>query len=174
MAIDDDKRKKDPFDLFGIDFGEIEKIFEKMVERLREKMVDEDFRNFFGEPGKPFVKGFAVTFGPDGKPHFNEFGNRFDEEEIYEEREPITDIIENEKAVSVTIEIPGVEKEDIDISVTEETLEINVDAPQRKYHKKLYLPAKVKPETTKATYKNGILDVEIKKKAKKGFTVRVE
>lgn len=168
MTIDDKKRKKDPFDIFGIDFGEIEKIFEKMMERLKEKMVDEDFKNFFEgvEPGKPFVKGFAVTFGPDGEPRFNEFGNRFGER-ISDEREPLTDVIESENVISVTVEIPGVEKKDIDISVTEETLEINVDTPQRKYHKKLYLPAKVKPETTKATYKNGVLDVEIEKKERK-------
>lgn len=179
MTADDEKRKKDPFDLFGINFEELEKIFEKMIERLREKMVDDEtFKNFFEgiEPGKPFVRGFAITFGPDGKPHFNEFGNRFGEgAKISEEREPLTDVMEDEKVISVTVELPGVEREDIDIGVTEDTLEINVDTPQRKYHKKLQLPAKVKPETTKATYKNGVLDVEIEKKErKKGFTVRIE
>ena len=180
MTDDEERRKKkDPFDLFGIDFEEIEKIFEKMIERMKERMVDdEDFKNLFEgiESRNPFVRGFAITFGPDGKPHFNEFGNRLSHgAKISEEREPLTDIIEDEKVISVTVEIPGVERDDIDIGVIEDTLEINVDAPQRKYHKKLQLPAKVKPETTKATYKNGVLDIEIEKsKGKKGFSVKVE
>ena len=69
--------------------------------------------------------------------------------------------------MAVTIEIPGVEKEDIDLEVTEDTLEINVDNPNRKYHKIIDLPCKVKPKTTKASYKNGVLDIVIKRKEKK-------
>ena len=145
MTTDNQERRKkdDPFDLFDIDFEEIEKIFEKMIERMKEKMVDaEDFKNLFEdiEPRNPFVRGFAITFGPDGKPRLNEFGNRLDHgSKISEEREPLTDLIEDEKIISVTIEIPGVERDNIDIKVMENTLEINVDTQQRKYHKKLHL-----------------------------------
>ena len=65
MADDEERRKKDPFDLFGIDFEEIEKIFEKMIERMKERMVDdEDFKNLFEgiESRNPFVRGFAGQF----------------------------------------------------------------------------------------------------------------
>lgn len=86
---------------------------------------------------------------------------------ISDEREPLTDIIEGDNDVAITIEIPGVEKDNIDLNVTEDTLEIKVDAPQRKYRKVLNLPNKVKPKSTKATYKNGILDIVLDKKDKK-------
>jgi HSP20 family protein len=58
----------------------------------------------------------------------------------------------------------------------EDSLEINVDRPGRKYHKLLDLPCGVNPSTTKATYKNGVLDVEIQrkeKKTRKGFKVDI-
>ena len=179
--IDDEKnkKKKDIFDLFGVDFEEIEHIFETMIERLKEKISNrEDIKELLEniEQRNSFVRGFSLTFGPNGNPHVDMFGDHISHgEKISEQREPLTDIIEETKVISVTIEIPGVEKDDIDIRVMENTLEINVNTPQRKYHKKIRLPTRVKPETTKATYKNGVLDIEIVKGGqKKRFSVTVE
>ena len=169
----DKRRGRNPFDLFGEDF---DKLFEEM-----ERMMEEAFQNSFPEMRQPFVRGFSVRKGPDGKPHIQEFGNKpqrapTGEPQISEEREPLTDLIEGEKTVSLTVEIPGVEKDDINLVVTEESLEITVDHPGRKYHKFLDLPCGVIPDTTKATYKNGVLDVEIerhKSKDKKGYRVNI-
>ena len=87
-------------------------------------------------------------------------------DEISFEREPLTDIIEGVDDVSVTVEIPGVEKENIDLRVYEDSLEITVDDPTRKYHRLINLPCYVLTESINATYKNGILDIQIKKKEK--------
>jgi len=135
------------------------------------------------QPGKPYVHGFKVQLGPDGKPRIEDFGNRSTKSPdgvptISDEREPLTDIIEGDNDVAITVEMPGVEKDDIDLNATIDTLEIKVDTPQRKYHKRLDLPCNVKPKTTKATYKNGVLDVVIKRKDKKkpgsGYKVNIE
>ncbi|HEX08357.1 MAG TPA: Hsp20/alpha crystallin family protein [Thermoplasmatales archaeon] len=129
------------------------------------------------------VHGFKIHIGPDGKPRIEDFGNRpirtpDGEPQISEEREPLTDIIEGDDDVAVTVELPGVEKEDIDLNVTKDTLEIKVDTPRRKYHKIVDLPCDVVPKTTKATYKNGVLDIVIKRKEKKkpgeGYRVNIE
>ena len=82
---------------------------------------------------------------------------------LSDEWEPLTDIIEGEDDVAVTVEIPGVEKEDIDITTTEDTLEITVNNPERRYHKIVDIPFDVNPKITKATYKNGVLDVVVKR-----------
>jgi HSP20 family protein len=172
--MNDKRKRKKPFDLFGEEF---EKIFEEM-----QRMIDDSFLEPFEEIGKPFVRGFSVRVGPDGKPHIQEFGNRpsrtpTGDPQISEEREPLTDVMEGESSVSVTMEIPGVEKEDINLEVAEDTLEIKVDTNHHKYHKLLDLPCEVKPESTKATYKNGILDVEIdckRKKEKKGYKIDIK
>jgi len=179
------RRRRNPFDIFGFDEDFIRDIFEdeRIMDDIR-RMTEELMRMFTNaQPGKPIVHGFKIHIGPDGKPRIEDFGNRpirtpDGEPQISEEREPLTDIIEGDDDVAVTVELPGVEKEDIDLNVTKDTLEIKVDTPRRKYHKIVDLPCDVVPKTTKATYKNGVLDIVIKRKEKKkpgeGYRVNIE
>jgi HSP20 family protein len=76
----------------------------------------------------------------------------------------LIDIMEGTQDVAVTVDIPGVEKEDIDLYVTADTLEITIDSDVLKFHKLLSFPCEVDVETAEATYRNGVLDVIIKKK----------
>jgi len=188
-SFDEDKdkrrRRRNPFDIFGFDENFIRDLFEdeRVMEDIR-RMTEEMMKMFSNaQPGRSVVHGFKIHIGPDGKPHIEDFGNKpikspEGQPLISEEREPLTDIIEGDDDVAVTVEIPGVEKEDIDLNVTNDTLEITVDNPKRKYRKRLDLPCDVLPKTTKATYKNGVLDVVIKRKEKKkpgeGYKVNVE
>ncbi|HID25551.1 MAG TPA: Hsp20/alpha crystallin family protein [Thermoplasmata archaeon] len=169
-----DRRKKSPFRFFGIDEDEFfNQFFDERIMEDIEKMAEELFRMISNaEPGKPIVRGFKFTIGSDGKPRLEEFGNKAvetpeGEPVISDEREPLTDIIESKNEVAITVELPGVEKEDIDLEVTEDTLEIKVDTANRKYYKSINLPCKVKPKTTKASYRNGVLDIAIKRREKK-------
>ena len=182
---DKNKKRKDTSDIFGFNNRFLKDFFDDDLMDDFQRMAEEMFKILSNaQPGKSYVHGYSVRVGPDGKPHFEEFGNRRvkssnGKSAISEDREPISDIIEGKKYVSVTVEIPGVEKDDIDLRVTEKELEITVDAPQRKYHKIIDLPAEVKPKTTKATYKNGILDVVVKRKCiskdeDKGFKVDID
>jgi len=183
--IDKRKRRRNPFDFFGFNDDFIRDLFEdeRIMEDIK-RMTEEMMRMFSNaQPGKPVVHGFKIQFGPDGKPRIEDFGNRpikspAGEPLISEEREPLTDIIEGDDDVAITVEIPGVEKDDIELNATNDTLEIKVDTPNRKYQKSLDLPCGVLPKTTKATYKNGILDVVIKRKEKKklgsGYKVDIE
>lgn len=180
----DPRRAKNPFDEifrgFGINPGEFDRMFEQMNRALQDAL-----KNVGGfEPGKPYVHGFSFKVGPDGKPSVSEFGNRAqrpvkgNKPILSEEREPVTDLIEEKGQIAVTLEMPGVDKKDIEIRVTEQELEILVDTPERKYAKTLKLPAQVQPTTTKASYKNGVLDITIQKVkpsgAKEGHRVRVD
>jgi len=176
------RRRRSIFDrLFEDFFSEIEefmKEFEREFEELmsRATMVPE-------RPGQPIVYGFRITIGPDGRPVIEEFGNvkrMRGRPIISEEREPPVDVFEEDDQVVVIAEIPGVDKEKIDVHATEDTLIIKASNERRKYYKEVELPVKVKPETAKATYRNGILEVRIEKKEvrkkeeKKGIKVKVE
>ncbi len=184
------KNPHDPFrddDIFRDIFNDdrIRDIFtdDKIMDDIK-KMAEEMMKMFTNaQPGKPIVHGYKIEFGPDGKPQIADFGNRSVRSpegvpSISDEIEPLTDIIEGENDVAITVEIPGVEKEDINLVATEDTLEIKVDSPKRKYHKRIDLPCNVKTKSTKATYKNGILDIVLDKKDKKkdhsGFKVSIE
>lgn len=173
------------FDDF-FEFGDIDREFD----RMREFMDRISRRAARGELGTdeqgPYVYGFSMRVGPDGKPNIQEFGNtrppkriESGEPEKYEiaEREPLTDVIECEDSISITLEIPGVEKEDIELTVEEDKVAINVDTAARRYFKEIPLKVKVDPKTSKATYKNGVLDIILKKtpqKDKKGKKVTIE
>jgi HSP20 family protein len=177
MDIFDDrkKRRNGPFD----------EEFEHLFRQLR-KMWENTLRDFSVdkiEPGKPYVYGFNLHIGPDGIPKINEFRNQPKQTDrntlvIPDEIEPPTDIIEGDKDVSITVDIPGVEKEDIDLKISENTLEISVNNPKRKYHKLINLPCDVNPKKSKVTYKNGVLDVLIKRKKNKknrdGYHINIE
>ena len=185
---DRDRRKKNPFDIFGFDDDFIRDIFDddRFLDDIR-RMTEELMRMFTSaqnaQSKKPIVHGFKVHFDEEGRPHIEDFGNKpiksaEGSPTISEEREPLTDIIEEDTDVAITVEIPGVEKDNIELNVTKDSLEISVDNPHRKYHKLLNLPCDVKPKTTKATYKNGILDIVIQRKDKKksgeGYKVNID
>ncbi|MFQ5836297.1 MAG: Hsp20/alpha crystallin family protein, partial [Candidatus Bathyarchaeia archaeon] len=113
--------------------------------------------------------------GPDGKPKIREFGNikpsRKPEAlgftrpslDIKEEREPLVDVISTDGEIKVVAELPGVEKEDIKLHGTEDTLTISVDTPKRRYFKEIKMPAKIYSKKAKTVYKNGVLEVTIPK-----------
>ncbi len=122
----------------------------------------------------PFVYGYSVTVGPDGKPKVKEFGNfKADTHmgkptiDVKDKREPLADVIDAEGEVRVLVELPGAEKDEIKLSGTDDKLTISVDTPKRKYFKEVKLPAKVETEKAISNYKNGVLDITVPKKTEK-------
>ena len=83
--------------------------------------------------------------------------------DVKEKREPLADVIDSDKEVSVIVELPGVEKEDIKLSGTNTKLTISVETPQQKYFKEVDLPTKVNSKKAKTKYKNGVLDITLPK-----------
>ena len=119
----------------------------------------------------PFVYGYSVTVGPDGKPNVKEFGNFKAETrlgkphmEVKDKREALADVMDAGDEIRVIVELPGVEKDDIKLSGTDDTLTISVETPRHKYFKEVELPAKVDPKQATSKYKNGVLDITIPKK----------
>jgi HSP20 family protein len=132
----------------------------------------------------PFVYGYSVTVGPDGKPKVREFGNFKAKTQlgkphmnVKEKREPLVDVMNADGEVRVIVELPGVEKEDVKLSGTDDKLTISIDTPQRKYFKEVELPAKVDSKKVTSKYKNGVLDIIVPKKKEekpKGETIKIE
>ncbi|MCG1666798.1 MAG: archaeal heat shock protein Hsp20 [Thermoplasmata archaeon] len=170
------RRDEDEFD-FDYFFDDFEEEFKRMNERIS-RILNELSRHMSDVQG-PFVYGFTMKIGPDGKPRIEEFGNvpKVGIGELEGYREPLVDVSDDEKNVYVTAELPGVEKEQINLQVDENTIIIKTDVPERKYYKVIELPERVKPETAKASYHNGILDVTIEKeqpKKKGGTRVKID
>lgn len=93
---------------------------------------------------------------------------------------PTVDVYEDKDNVHIKAELPGLKKEDIEISVQGDTLilkgERKSESEEKKenyyrvervygqFHRAISLPAPVKSEEVKATYKDGILDIVLPKK----------
>jgi len=188
-------RRRQRFPLFGDRFFEdVEKMMEDMIkemssfgpkELIRERKLPDG--STVREMG-PFVYGYSMTVGPDGKPVIREFGNvkpslkhtpfglTKPRLEVKEEREPLVDTIVDQETVKVVAELPGVERSEINLEGTESTLTISVNNPDRKYYKELELPAEVDPNSSKASYKNGVLEVVLSKRkpVKKGKSISIQ
>ena len=134
----------------------------------------------------PFIYGYSMTLGPDGKPKVREFGNvrspfssgTLARPFISSEREPLADVTTTDKEVKVAVEMPGVSKDNIKINVYDNSLEVTTTGTeQRKYHEVIQIPSETDIETATSTYKNGILEVVFKKKEQskpKGKQINIE
>jgi len=176
----------DFFKEFNLMQEEMERIFNqfKEVNYNPPKELVREYQNQDGNKVReigPIVFGYSMTIGPDGRPTIREFGNikrnKLSQGNgsvntiagevgplIRGEREPLADVNLGEKEIKVILEMPGVKKEDIKLSLSENTLEIYTNDIQRKYRKTIEIPPEADTETTRSTYTNGILEVTFSKK----------
>lgn len=145
-------------------FGDFEREFEEMNELMNRMMRS---------TGKPEVFGFSMHVGPDGVPHVERFGNVRPQgnEMIVREtgqdvREPFTSSIIDEKnnELYITAEMPGIQKEDIELNATGNEVVIKAQSQGRKYYKRENTPCPVNPDSARAKYNNGVLEITLKLK----------
>ena len=163
---------RDPFDDLIRRFQE--GIPEDMKELVREEETPGGTSRRYG----PFVYGFSYTAEPGKEPTFREFGNIRPGRggiEPSSGREPLVDVMEDGDLIKIFAELPGVDKEAIKLDSTERTVRIETTG-DKKFAKLIPLDFEVDPESAKASYKNGVLSVELDKKVKaeKGKEIKIE
>ena len=164
-------------------FADFEREFARMQGMMEKVMSDAIQHASSPRRGEPFVYGFSMRVGPDGVPRLQPFGSTMgptpvsspDAGALAEGREPLSDVQETDREIAITVELPGVEKGDVQLHVAEEAVTVKVEKGRR-YAARIRLPAKVLPPTAKATFKNGILDLTLQKKeaADPGHRVSIE
>lgn len=180
------KRRNWPFDspfddFFDMDIEEEFERMRRMMDMMMQRAMESDMQS-----GEPMVYGFSMRIGPDGKPVIQQFGNTFprrigegesaESQESFA-REPLTDVMESEDSITITVELPGVSKEDIELMIAEDRLIIKVDTAARRYYKEIPLSAEIDEKNVRATYNNGVLDITLKKLKKeksKGKRISIE
>jgi len=160
VAFDDEDIFRKLIRKFLKDFEEIERFFEKGLEK---------------SSSEEYFYGFSVTIGPDGKPIIREFGSKPKRKHIVEinyEKEhpkirevsegyPDIDILEDNSTITVIAEIKGADKKNIDVKVLKDRETLVIRAPE--YFREIKLPSKVNPSKAKAHYKHGVLEVVLEK-----------
>ncbi len=122
---------------------------------------------------------------PDWWPSFPEMAS------MAEKRMPKLDIIERDGEVLVRAELAGVDKKDVDVSVSDRTITIKgstkketreekgdyfkSEITQGEFYRTATLPCEVNGDKAKANFKDGMLDVTIPKvEGSKRHTVNIE
>lgn len=175
---------------------EMEHVFEETIQDI-ERIPKELVREYETAAGRmareigPLVYGYSYTVGADGKPQFREFGNIRPLQRslrgggrhglggapmLTAEREPLADVTTTNKEVKVTVEMPGITKQDIKVSAYEGAVEVStIEKAKRKYHRIIDLPSETDVETARSTYSNGILEIIFDKQSKpRGREIKVD
>jgi HSP20 family protein len=79
---------------------------------------------------------------------------------------PLIDILEERNEIIIVSEFAGFKREDLKIRLKNRRLTLSAEALNRKYRKSLNLPTGVIPKSMHTAYKNGVLEIRLKKVAK--------
>ena len=147
------------------EWNDLFRSFDDDFDVMRERMDRLMEAALHGTGNDPLVYGFSMRSGPDGRPVVQEFGNvpRGGAPPDASCREPLTDVTEETDKVKVIVELPGVDRQDIDLRSEGRELTISVDTERKKFCKRLDLPCDVKEDSAVAEYRNGVLTVLMEK-----------
>lgn len=81
----------------------------------------------------------------------------------WKEPKPLIDIFQENNWITIIAQIAGFNKETLKINVQDQKLTLSAKAKDRKYYKSLNLPKVVIPTIMHTTYKNGVLEIKLRK-----------
>ncbi|WP_336327235.1 Hsp20/alpha crystallin family protein [Halovenus sp. HT40] len=121
---------------------------------MRDDDRDDPFDEFFDE----IERMMNEMMGPNANVHFehnSERGRDRDQggHDIH------FDIHEHDDEIRVVADIPGVEKDAIDLQCDGKTLHLEAGGGERRYDERVSLPSRVDEHSASATYNNGVLEV---------------
>jgi HSP20 family protein len=146
----------------------VDKIFYQIMKQFEEILEELD-----DNPDNMKVYGFNIEVGPDGIPKIYRFGDVKHSEEMYpvthgdegEEMEPLIDVYDEGDTVKIIVELPGISEEDIDITpIDNKHILIETFKLGRRFRKVVELPTEVVANSVKTLYRNGVLEIVVKKK----------
>lgn len=81
----------------------------------------------------------------------------------FEEQKPLIDIFQENNTITIVAEIVGFNKESLKINVKDQKLTLSAKSKDRRYYKSLNLPTVVIPNAMHTKFKNGVLEIKLKK-----------
>jgi len=79
-------------------------------------------------------------------------------------REPISEVVVDPSSIYITLELRGASRETLEVTATRNRLTVHaLDAERRVFHREIELPQPVEPDAINVTYRNGVLDVTLRR-----------
>ena len=168
--------------LFNDIFEKISKNLPPEFQNLSPEDLMREFRKNKSKFGlnSPIMYGFNVNIDKDGKPKIDSFGNiepkpYSGKPVVKSKREPLVEVVEEKDQIIVIAEMPGVDRDDIELEATSDSLIISTkENANRDYYKNVKLTSAVNLDVAKARYTNGILEVRLNKIDKKRTNIQID
>jgi len=113
------------------------------------------------------VYGLSFRTLADGVPKVERFGNIRRTEDgpvVADVREPLVDLFDEADEIVLVAEMPGANEEDVTVELHDDVLVLETTG-ERKYAREVLLPAAVDAASLRKTFRNGILELKLKKAA---------
>jgi len=127
------------------------------------QVLQQDMNRLFDE----FFRGFGLT------PFFSAFGEQWD---VFS---PRVDVVENDKTIEVSVELPGMDEKDVNVTVSRDALTVSGEKREERedrgrnyYHmersygsfrRSIPLPCEINTDKAEAIFKNGVLTITLPK-----------
>ena len=168
--------------LFNDIFEKISKNLPPEFQNLSPEDLMREFRKNKSKFGlnSPIMYGFNVNIDKDGKPKIDSFGNiepkpYSGKPVVKSKREPLVEVVEEKDQIIVIAEMPGVDRDDIELEATSDSLIISTkENANRDYYKNVKFTSAVNLDVAKARYTNGILEVRLNKIDKKRTNIQID
>jgi HSP20 family molecular chaperone IbpA len=124
--------------------------------------------------GKPRFRVAAASYNQDAPPRM--FGDETPSMDLEDRSgvnepekgsaEPRVKVSTEEGNARVTVELSSVDKKDMNLHCAEDSLTLSVKTPSGSWIKEIPLPFRVDPDTAKAAFRNGKLELTVRKHSK--------
>jgi len=155
--------------------GEIKKPPEEPEEMI--PYLSKDFQRDFNRMMDRFQREFESFWGQPPRVHYERFMRPF------KTMVPSVDVEDRGKDFRLTVDLPGFNKENVDVDVTEDVVTVQAkqslseeekqanyvrhERSAQTYYRRIHLPETVLSDEAKANLNNGILEIVLPKKAPK-------
>ena len=112
------------------------------------------------------VYGFTVRTGLGQRTKVEPFGNIKKTKagpKISETREPIVDVFDEKDHILLIAELPGIDEKSVKLDLKKDILLLEAGSGNRTYSKEILLKSKIDFDSREMSFKNGILEVKLKK-----------
>ena len=153
-------------------FGGLDKLINIVADAVENDKKEVDISGNIGSGNEKKVTGkygFNIKLGPEtisGTERIRNFDDLFDRKgNLPKTTEPVTDIFEDEDGATIVLELPGVNKSEIRLSLNENTMTVAADGSGISYLKRIKLKFPPDPGTLKEDFNNSIYSVYVKRGA---------
>ena len=108
-------------------------------------------KNFVIGKGNPKAKPVMPNFRPSSRSAKKQ------------DQKPLIDIFQDNNNITIVAEIAGFNRDTFKINVKDQKITLSAKSKERRYYKSLNLPKVVIPDETHTKYKNGVLEIKLKK-----------